>query len=39
MKKLLLSVAMLATLTAATFAEDISIDMLNKRDDGAKMVY
>ena len=39
MKKLLLSVAMLATLTTATFAEDISIDMLNKRDDGAKMVY
>ena len=39
MKKLLLSVAMLATFTTATFAEDINIDMLNKRDDGAKMVY
>ena len=29
----------MASLTVPAFAEDISIDMLNKRDDGAKMVY
>ena len=39
MKRLLLSVAILATLTTATFAGDITIDMLNKRDDGARMAY
>lgn len=39
MKKLLSTVAILASLTVPAFAEDISIDMLNKRDDGAKMVY
>ena len=39
MKKLLSTVAIMASLTVPAFAEDISIDMLNKRDDGAKMVY
>jgi len=39
MKKLLSTVAVLATLSTTAFAADISIDMLNKRDDGAKMVY
>ena len=39
MKKLLSTVAIMASLTVPAFAKDISIDMLNKRDDGAKMVY
>ena len=39
MKNLLSTVAIMASLTVPAFAEDISIDMLNKRDDGAKMVY
>ena len=40
MKKLFSITAVLATLTTSVaLAEDISIDMLNKRDDGAKMVY
>ena len=39
MKKLLSTVAILASLSAPAFAEDITIEMLNKRDDGAKMVY
>ena len=39
MKKLLSTVAIMASLTVPAFAEDISIDMLNKRDDGAKMAY
>ena len=26
-------------ITSSAFAEDMTIDMLNKRDDGAKMVY
>tara|TARA_Y100000385_G_C12810273_1_gene515766 strand:- start:185 stop:604 length:420 start_codon:yes stop_codon:yes gene_type:complete len=39
MKNLLSTVAVTASLTVPTFAEDISIDMLNKREDGAKMVY
>ena len=40
MKKILSTLA-IATALASTpvLAEDISIDMLNKRDDGAKMVY
>ena len=29
----------MASLSAPAFAEDITIEMLNKRDDGAKMVY
>jgi len=39
MKKLLSTVAIMASLTVPAFAEDISLDMLNKRDDGAKMAY
>ena len=40
MKKLFSLTALLATFTTSVaLAEDISIDMLNKRDDGAKMVY
>ena len=39
MKKLLSTIAVLASFSAPAFAEDITIDMLNKRDDGAKMVY
>ena len=26
-------------ITSSVFAEDMTIEMLNKRDDGAKMVY
>ena len=29
----------MVALSTTVFAEDISVDMLNKRDDGAKMVY
>ena len=39
MKKLLATVAIVASLSVPAFAADISVDMLNKRDDGAKMVY
>ena len=39
MRKLLSTVAVMASLSTAAFAEDISVEMLNKRDDGAKMVY
>ena len=39
MKKLLSTVAVLAALTAPAFAADTTVEMLNKRDDGAKMVY
>ena len=40
MKKLFYMTALMATLsTSVALAEDISIDMLNKRDDGAKMAY
>ncbi len=40
MKKLFSITAVLATLsTSVALAEDITIDMLNKRDDGAKMIY
>ena len=39
MKNLLSTVAVMVALSAPALAEDISIDMLNKRDDGAKMVY
>tara|TARA_B100000242_G_C42946412_1_gene438907 strand:- start:129 stop:554 length:426 start_codon:yes stop_codon:yes gene_type:complete len=38
MKKILTAIIM-AFISTSAFAEDISIDMLNKRDDGAKMVY
>ena len=39
MKNLLLTVAVLATLSTTAFAADTTVEMLNKRDDGAKMVY
>ena len=39
MKKLLTTVALIGTLSAPAFAADTTIGMLNKRDDGAKMVY
>ena len=39
MKKLLSTMAIMALLSIPAFAEDITIDMLNKRDDGAKMAY
>ena len=39
MKKFLTTVAIMASLSAPAFAEDMTIEMLNKRDDGAKMVY
>ena len=39
MKKLLSTVALLGLLSTPALAADISVDMLNKRDDGAKMVY
>ena len=39
MKNLLLTVAVLATLSTTAFAADTTVEMLIKRDDGAKMVY
>ena len=40
MNKLLSAVALMGVMACApAAAEDISIDMLNKRDDGARMVY
>ena len=39
MNKLLASVAVMVALSTPAFAADLSVDMLNKRDDGAKMVY
>ena len=39
MKTLLSTVAIMASLSIPAFAEDMTIEMLNKRDDGAKMVY
>ena len=39
MKNLLSTVALMGLLSTSAFAADISVDMLNKRDDGAKMVY
>tara|TARA_B100000768_G_scaffold83567_1_gene79064 strand:- start:1628 stop:2047 length:420 start_codon:yes stop_codon:yes gene_type:complete len=39
MRSLLSTVAAMAILSVPAFAEDITIEMLNKRDDGAKMVY
>ena len=37
--KTLLTTVALTTFATSALAEDITIDMLNKRDDGAKMVY
>ena len=39
MKKLLSTTILLTMFSTSVFAEDMSIEMLNKRDDGAKMVY
>ena len=39
MKKLLSTVALLGLLSSPALAADTTIEMLNKRDDGAKMVY
>ena len=39
MKKLLSTVALMGLLSTPALAADICVDMLNKRDDGAKMVY
>ena len=39
MRKLLTTVSLVLAMATPALAEDISVDMLNKRDDGAKMVY
>ena len=39
MRKLLSSVSIILALATPALAEDMTIDMLNKREDGAKMVY
>ena len=39
MKKLLSTTALIGLISTTAFAEDITVEMLNKRDDGAKMVY
>ena len=39
MRKLSITLALLTAMATPALAEDISVDMLNKRDDGAKMVY
>ena len=39
MNKLLASIALMALLSTPAFAADTTVEMLNKRDDGAKMVY
>ena len=39
MKKLLSTVALMGLLSTPALAADMTIEMLNKRDDGAKMVY
>ena len=39
MKKLLSTVAVMVALTTSAYAEDTTVEMLNNRDDGAKMVY
>jgi pseudoazurin len=39
MKNLLLSAAILITTSTVAFSDDMTIEMLNKRDDGARMVY
>lgn len=39
MNKLLSTAALMVALATSAFAEDTTIEMLNKRDDGAKMVY
>ena len=39
MRKLLTTVSLVLAMATPALAEDISVDMLNKREDGAKMVY
>ncbi len=39
MKRLLTTTSLILALATPALAEDITISMLNKRDDGAKMVY
>ena len=39
MVRLLTTLGLLAAMATPVLAADISVDMLNKRDDGAKMVY
>jgi pseudoazurin len=39
MARLLTTLGLLAAIATPALAEDMTIDMLNKRDDGAKMVY
>ena len=39
MRKLLTTTSLILALATPALAEDMTIDMLNKRDDGAKMVY
>ena len=39
MKKLLSTVALMGLLSTPALAVDTTVEMLNKRDDGAKMVY
>jgi pseudoazurin len=39
MTRLLSTVGLILALATPALAEDMTIDMLNKRDDGAKMVY
>jgi pseudoazurin len=39
MKKLLSSVTLLVILSTTAYAADTTVEMLNKRNDGAKMVY
>ena len=39
MVRLLTTLGLLAAMATPALAEDMTIDMLNKRDDGAKMVY
>jgi len=38
-KNLLLSAAILITTSTVAFSDDMTIEMLNKREDGARMVY
>ena len=39
MNKILMALATIVAFTTSAQAEDVTIDMLNKRADGAKMAY
>ena len=39
MRKLLTAVSLVLAMATPALADDMTIEMLNKRDDGAKMVY